>query len=198
MKDRNCGLEERLSGSCLMKMSRFLSVLVVIWGRPRSNLPSQLKYLELRGYSKLNPEDVVQVCLKVYLVHQIYSVVDFFPYSKFSLLSQFWIGSVIGFFFFGAPFFPNCLWPVSKCTSHSPDVWNKYSLCVNWAGGLCSASSPFCLPKDKEIPCASLDSILLLFLIPHWLSRFQRKPRFSSGMEGKTVTFSSQFFVERI
>lgn len=83
MKNRNCMLEEPLSGSCLMQISRFLSVLVVIWGRPRSSLPSPLKYLELWGYSKLNPEDVVQVCLKVYLVHQIYRVVDFFHAVNF-------------------------------------------------------------------------------------------------------------------
>lgn len=78
---------------------------------------------------------------------------------------------------------------MSKRTSHSPDVWNKCSLCVDRAGGL---------PKDKEIPCASLDSILRLFLIPRWLSRLQRKPRFQSGMEGKAVTLPSLFFVEKI
>lgn len=79
-------------------------VLVVIWGRPRSSLPSQLKYLELRGYSKLNPEDVVEVSQSVPcapdIVWWIFSHAINFPYYHSFGLDLWWVlfGFLLGFF----------------------------------------------------------------------------------------------------
>lgn len=136
---------------------------------------TQIKYSQSQGYSNLNPADVAPDIEQG----------GFFPCHNFP--PSHWIGSVL---FFLAPFFSNCPCSVS---SHMPETNTAH---------VEAAQELFCLfphlSKDKEIPCASLALPWLLSLIPVWLSRIQRKLRFSSGMEGKAVTFPSQLFVGRL